>query len=211
MSLFVRDYPYGTLVIGDLKVKRENVEVALKRKAHELSVVRADDEVSLSLLSPGGLPIPLRYVKRVAYPPGFDKFYISNPVGSGLFILYIGKPVGLAVEPSVTPVINAPQGITVNVPVPVPVVGGGSSRAFFASLWLGQARDNEVVAENVVYLKVVYASMDANYVFKFGSPNAPGVTLRSGDEVFGERMTVYMSNPVANLDRVDVYYVAVEV
>lgn len=206
----VKDYPYGTVIVGDLATSRKDYEVTLKRRATQLDVLRVDGDVYVKLGSPGEMEVPLRYVRRVTYVKGFDKIYVSNPKGSGFVLLYVEKAFGLSVEPSVYSVVESPLGIRVSVPEALDVKVLGRCKGGVITLDLGVARNNELVVSNAVFVKVLYSTSDAVYSFNFGGVGGE-VYLGIGESLsFPYPTDVYFSNPVYYDQYVRLFYVAVE-
>lgn len=184
----VKDYPYGTVIIVDLSVVHNNEPVFLKRKASEFVIMRCDNEAFVKLNSENDLAIPIRYVRSVKYPLGFDKLFITNGLLNGIAIILVGKPVGMSVEPSLVNAVTVSPQLSVVTPILSANVGE------MLNLSLSTARSDEKIASNVVLFSVSYATYGASYSFKFESVNNPSVTLYSGEWMLLRGVDVYMSN-----------------
>lgn len=184
----VKDYPYGTFVVINLQYVHNDEPVVLRRKASEFVVLRCDGEVFVKLNSENDMAIPVRYVRTVRYPLGFDKIFITNGSLGGLAVIFIGKPVGMSVEPSVVSAVTVNPQLSVISPILSANVGE------MLNFSLSSARSDVKIASNVVMLSVSYATYGASYAFKFGSVNNPPVTLYSGEWILLSGVDVFMSN-----------------
>lgn len=72
----------------DLTQARTNERVSAN--AEEITILRADDTVSLRIGSQQAAPIPLRQLESIKIPEGVQQLYLTNSSGTGELLLLFG-------------------------------------------------------------------------------------------------------------------------